>query len=147
MVKKIFLNIDLCQEYQIIAISCHLKYYKLAYFVNSLLNFNFYKIPDLIFNNDANFNIFYFDDCENYSKFYLISNKSEKGFLFKKLKNIDYFFFINSQITKDEKKKLILKLKKIPGILTAFEINMNEIKGINDILIDIEDQIFTSIKN
>ncbi|MCD6112242.1 MAG: IPExxxVDY family protein [Bacteroidales bacterium] len=146
MTKKIILNIDLCQEYKIIAISCHLKYYKLTYYINNLFGFNLTKLQNLVFNDNANFNIFYFNDAENFRTYYLISNKGEKGFLFRKLKNIDYFFFIKSQITNKQKQTLINNIKKIPSVLTAFEIDMGNIKGINDILIDIENQIYTSFK-
>lgn len=147
MAKKFFLNIDLCQEYNIIAISCHLQYYKLAYYINNLFGFNLKKISDLVFNDNANFNTLYFEDVDFYRIFYLVSNKSEKGFLFNQHRNIDYFLFVKSQITDKQKQSLINKIKQISNVLTAFEIELENVKGINDILIDIEEQINTSIKS
>ncbi len=142
MVKKLRLNIDYNQEYVVIGIPCHLKYYRIAYLINKKLSLHLMKIEDLVILSKKKqypkFVIYYYKDEENFNSFYLISNKSQNGNLIPEQKQTDYFLFIDNFLNKQTKDKLIKEIREIPNVLTAYEINPLSIKDINKILSDLE---------
>jgi hypothetical protein len=69
------------------------------------------KSPDLIFN--------------------LISNRSGKYFLIKKLKNIDYLFHVQDEENETDVKNITSGLREMPVITAVFNIDVNSIKDKN----------------
>lgn len=61
----------------------------------------------------------------------LISNRSEKDYLIKKLRNIDYLFQIHSCDKKYDVDKLTRKLREIEIITAVFTLDPREIKDKN----------------
>lgn len=63
--------------------------------------------------------------------FNLISNRSGKNFLLKKLKNVDYIFQVLDPDSENNVDLLAANLKKIESITAVFPINTNSIKDKN----------------
>jgi hypothetical protein len=63
--------------------------------------------------------------------FNLISNRSDKNWLLKKLKKIDYFFRINSADSKCDIEQITSTLREIDRITAVFKLDPQEIKDKN----------------
>ncbi|MBI9055598.1 MAG: IPExxxVDY family protein [Bacteroidales bacterium] len=121
------LNIDYKHEFMLIGIASHENDYRLSWALNNELNFNFTKVNDFILNHPKHkveipYSTYYSDeyldlDC------YLISNKSEMGFLLPKMTNIDFILKIPQDIEGDIVEQLLFKLKRVEIIITAFVID------------------------
>ncbi len=142
MAKKLSLKIDFSSEYCLIGISCHLKDYRLTFFLNDKLNIKLRRIDDFIQagpdNKDLNYSLYYFPCTDTKNNYCLISNHHEDGKLIPALKTIDYFLLIENEIHDSLKKEVISKAKSIPNVLLAYEIELSKIKNINHLLTELE---------
>jgi hypothetical protein len=150
MAKKLSLKIDFSSEYCLIGISCHLKDYRLTFFLNDKLHIKLRRIDDFMQagpdQKDLPYSLYYFECPDTKNNFCLISNHHEDGKLIPTLKTIDYFLFIENEIHDSLKKEVILKTKSIPNVLTAYEIELSKVKNIHQILAELELQ-FIEKKN
>ena len=120
------LNLEYERDYMLVGIASHENDYRLSWALNKALNFKFAKTDDLIINHpkhkiDINYSMYCFND-DSYLNYYLISNKSEKGFLLPTMKNIDFVLKISGDTDIDLLNELLMKLKQIDIIITAFHI-------------------------
>jgi len=53
-------------------------------------------------------------------------------------KQIDYIFVLRGQIDKKKEKSILGSIRKIPSVLTAFEISIDTVRNLNVILSDLE---------
>ena len=118
------LNFEYERDYMLVGIASHENDYRLSWALNKNLNFNFTKTDDLIINHpkhkiEINYSM-YFSNDDSYLNYYLISNKSEKGFLLPKMKNIDFVLKISGDANMDFLNELLKKLKHIDIVITAF---------------------------
>ena len=63
--------------------------------------------------------------------FNLISNRSGKNFLFKKLKNIDYIFQIQDTENEKNKNRIAVDLREIESINAVFYVDIDTLKDKN----------------
>ena len=118
------LNCEYERDYMLIGIASHENDYRLSWALNKNLYFNFTKIDDLIIshpkhNIEINYSM-YFSNDDSYLNYHLISNKSEQGFLLPKMKNIDFVLKISGDVNTDFINELLIKLKRIDIVITAF---------------------------
>jgi hypothetical protein len=131
------LTLDWCDDelfnFLLIGIASHSKDYKLCYNINKYLNFDFCRTTNdysiTIKEENFSFPMYEYIDDENLLEFYLFANKSKNGYLIKEFKNIDYLFMIKGNIDIVEVNEYIDKLKEVNGVLTAFPINIDELKS------------------
>jgi hypothetical protein len=133
MSKKL-LSIEYEYDFTLLCISCHEKDYRLCWYINKALQIELIKIENLeiYFSKEklkGLFSLFSYEDKENQSAIYLISNRSSHGILIPEQKQSDYFMIIKGTLVKDDKIYLIRELKKIPIILTIFETDPNKLKS------------------
>lgn len=143
MAIKLQLNYYPEDDYRIIGISCHLKDYRLAYFLNQSLNFSFRKIENFVTGNhqsdpELSFSLYSFHLQENQVSFYLVANRCLLGYLIPEQKKLDYLIIINGVIDDEKILSLIKTIKEIPSVLTAFQLNLSKIKNLQKILNDFE---------
>jgi ribosomal protein S11 len=109
--------------------------YKLSLILNKKFRISLKNIsPITISDADGNELIFSrFSDANGTPDviFNLISNRSGKNFLLKKLKNIDYIFQVPGPDRENNIDLLISTLKEIDSITAVFHINTNTIKDKN----------------
>ena len=94
---KFTLNIEEDYDFSLIGISCHAKDYRLCYELNKTLEIDLVRGEDLDIdskNSKANYALFEFVDEENFMDYYLISNRSSKGFLIPEQKSTDFFLLL-----------------------------------------------------
>lgn len=140
MSKKQTLSFDYDYNYQIIGICCHLKDYRLAYFLNKDLTLKLIKQEDFTFSFvdtlKSAFTFYKHNLEENELNIYLMQNRSsEGGVLIPEYKQADYIFIIeNEENFNEETLEYLTKIKNINAVLTAFNIDYKSLKH-KDILI------------
>jgi len=115
-------------DYVMIAIASHEKGYHLSWILNQELGFRFartfdYKIIQEKTKRVLIFPVFSWEDEIKMLDYHLISNRTENGFLFEGLRNIDYFLHITPDPGKEFSYHLQTEMKKIPVIYTCFLID------------------------
>ncbi len=121
-------------EFVLFGISSHENDYRLSWAINNHLSFKLTKTNNLeLYNKQKkttqSFSVFTYYDEESFNTFYLVNNISEQGFLFKELKNIDYFLQINGEIIDHELQHVKRKLKEIDIIASVFQIDVATLKN------------------
>lgn len=136
-------------DFTIIGISCHLKDYRVAFFLNQQLHFSLQRVNDLVLcyedcegDKDEivefNYSFFIFRNREDRRDYYLVSNHHPERRLIGSHKAIDYFLFINDIPAPSYTKELILKIQEIPGINTAYHIDDTKIGNAGPLFSEIE---------
>jgi hypothetical protein len=123
-------------NYSLIGISSHENDYRLSWAINQNLNLKLSQDSNLLVsikNTEIIQRFSVFSSIENGIKYELISCLSEQGYLFKKLKNIDYIMKISGDSKQLFLNRITHKLNKIDIVITSFLINdlpKSEIKKI-----------------
>ncbi len=136
--KKYDLERDDTIEYDLIGLSSHHSDYRLAWSINSCLgiklekcaeNFEFYNRKDEL---QSKHSMYYFQDSDERTEFYLIKNKSEGKFLIAEKPAIDFFLFLNNNCLNLE--ELITKMREVPSILGVYAFNPEELESTENIV-------------
>ena len=105
--------------------------YRLAWELNQCLDVNLTKSNEVYglrpnkAKEIASFRYFSFFDEEYLTRYYLIKNKQEQGVFHPERPMIDYFLVLRENFT-FEKEVLMLKLRKINGIVAVFDFPAEE---------------------
>jgi hypothetical protein len=144
MAKKIRLQTD--QDYgayTMIALSCHLKDYRISFLINKHLQLNLKKTGDFQYfplktEQALTYSLYYHHDPERMISRYLVSNHHPNGKLFPTLKQTDYFLVIEGVLETKEKQEMIRTLLSVPLINMAFEVDIPSLKNVRYFLEDLE---------
>ena len=126
-------------DFRLIGISCHEKDYRICWGLNNRLRLSLAKdgrgIEVLIkktneFSKHALYSYFQ-EDTEN--EFMLLNNWSSSGHLVPERAHADYLFLIKESYDVNLE-ELILKIKSIPFVLTAFEVKVGDLKSKENLL-------------
>ncbi|MCB9174641.1 MAG: IPExxxVDY family protein [Flavobacteriales bacterium] len=129
---KFTLNIEEDYDFSLIGISCHAKDYRLCYELNKILEIDLVRGEDLDIdskNTKANYALYDYIDEENFIDYYLISNRSNKGFLIPEHKSTDFFLLLKGASNDDIIENIINKISEIELVLTSFQIDVNSLKS------------------
>ena len=124
---KIQLKVELDVDFHIIGVSCHLKDYRFVWKVNNAIESNFCKtefyehFENKLFFSNYKYNI------DNQDVF-IISNKSQGGYLIKKTKQIDYWLKVNYNVDDSTLNGWIDKINEIEDVLALTRIESNKQK-------------------
>lgn len=124
---KLHLNVGLEVDFHLIGISCHLKDYRFVWQVNKALEANFCKTEFYEHFDNKLFFSNYKYNTDN-QDVYIISNKSQGGYLLKKTKQIDYWLKVSYKIDNKTLDIWIDKIKKIDDVLAITRIETNKQK-------------------
>jgi len=127
---KITLELEEDFDFKLIGISCHSKDYRLSFELDRTLEFDFFKEENLeikIKEGFAEFSFYSYIDEENYTEYYLLSNRGSMGYLVAEEKLSDYFLVIKGLI--NDEKEILKKLNQIKLVLKAYSINVEELKS------------------
>jgi hypothetical protein len=142
--KKILpLDFDLTEEFQAIAISSHLRDFRLCWNLNNILQADFKKFQDMPFASKKSplekYSFYYFYNPDQRCFYYLLSNKKNNSLILEKIPQADYILLIRGHFRSNEIPQFIQNLKKTTNILTAFLIDINKVaKEMNLFLNDLE---------
>jgi hypothetical protein len=135
--KVLKFEIDL--DFVLIAVTTSLKDYRICYYINKCLNFNFTRIADLKL--DANvkgapwlFSLYHYHWESTETDFYFIGNKGSDGYLVPEMREADYFLMIKNYIDDTDLEHIISALNKIPDIVAAVKIDPKKIKSRENLL-------------
>ncbi|MFO8128865.1 MAG: IPExxxVDY family protein [Bacteroidales bacterium] len=142
MPKKITLHIHSESDYFLIGISSHLKDYRLSFFLNQYLGYNFRRIEDLpggrsVSNSDGH-SVYAYENPETRSHFCLIANNHPEGKLIPELRHTDFLLLTRDILENERYKSIVEKIRKIPQVLLAFTIDPSMLKDIDPVLNEIE---------
>ncbi len=129
---KFTLNIEEDYDFSLIGISCHAKDYRLCYELNKILEIDLVRGEDLDIdskNSKANYALYDYVDEENFIDYYLISNRSNKGFLIPEHKSTDFFLLLKGASNDDIIETIINKIGEIQLVLTSFQIDVTKLKS------------------
>ncbi|PNQ74883.1 IPExxxVDY family protein [Hanstruepera neustonica] len=144
-------------DYGLIGIHCSIEDYRLAYFLNQYLNINLSrKSQDLDFSKQVQYPIFEWEDEKKQIIWNLVSNSckvesqtinqteslfsnpqatTKTHYLISEYKKVNYFLKISEEDINKTKLKLVLnKILSIPQIVTAYNVNPEELKSRNNLI-------------
>lgn len=121
-------------EFGLIAISCHLKDYRLCWSLNQAKSWRLERTDNLEFREDGaesmkSFSLYIYPDEENYAQIFVVSNRSEGGLLIPEAKQVDYFLLIKGHVEEEQVEDLLAEVKKLTGVLTAFRMDPNSLRS------------------
>jgi hypothetical protein len=121
-------------DFNLLGISCHEKDYRICWAINQILGISLQKEEkdiEVIIKKSNRYSLhtmFTFFDEENEIDYRLISNRSTMGYLISEKTQADYLFLVSENFQLDFP-KILSTIKLIPFVLTAFEINVDELKS------------------
>ena len=132
MPKKI-LTVEYDYDFVLIGILCQEKDYRICHEINKKLGVDFKKQDDLeiIINKQkesSGFSLYSYINEDDQS-FYLIGNKSLKGFFIPEQKQMDYFLMVKGSLFEEEKKKLLQNIKQLPIIMGIYELDTMKLRS------------------
>lgn len=138
MSRKI-LSFELDLDFILIALTTHLKDYRLCYHINKELNTNFRKVADYSLNLSANneplqFSQYYFNIEASETEFYIIANYSAADYLIPELKSVDYFILIKNHFDEEDLSHMINRLKYINCVTGVKQIDPKTIRSNENLL-------------
>jgi len=134
MKAKLKLQIDYDYDFFLFGITCAERPYRLCWALNNQLNASFSKETDKEVkekNNQeaAKHEVFSFRDEGICTDYRLIGNKSESKLFTPEYRHADYLLMVQGEIPYEKKYSILKKIKDIPFVQTAFEINPKTLKA------------------
>ncbi|MES1223463.1 MAG: IPExxxVDY family protein [Bacteroidota bacterium] len=128
------LSIDDDYDFSLVGISSHSKDYRLCWSVNNQLGTAFVKKEDLkvelVKSHEISLFSFYeHEDEENFNMQYIIANNGTSGMLLPEHRNLDYFWMIKGNFTKQNMRDLLEKLSKVEAVITCLEMDVATLKS------------------
>ena len=132
---KLVLNTEEFEDYDfgLIGISCHSKDYRLCGELNKTLNLDLTRVSDYKI-DDQTFSFYEYSDFDNHTEYYVLTNRSEKGFLIPEQKKVDYFIILKGNYSDSQIKEFIWKINDISLVLTSFKIDPELLKSKQNLL-------------
>lgn len=136
MAKKLKLDFDYFEDYNLLSIATQMKDYTLAFHINRTLEISLKKYDDLVISGrDADYPWFYYSEGSNYPSYYLIGNNHPNGKINPSQKGIDYYLLIKELFDNNMLNRYASDLRKVYGILGVFNTDMSAIKNM-DVMIE-----------
>ena len=134
-VTRVQLKINQKDEFILLGIVSAEPDYKLSLTLNKKFRISLKNISPVKINNDIGSELAFsrFSDSSGSPDriFNLISNRSGKNFLLKKLQNVDYIFQVQDPDNENNISQLTASLREIDTVTAVFNIDMNTIKDKN----------------
>ena len=121
-------------DFLILGINSHTKLYKLCWEINKKLYTNFVKNKNHTLNNNQEFERFSYINKNSETRYNILSNISNSGYLESTNKNVNYFMIVQGDIYNTQ--KIIERLNQIKDILLVIELNLSKIKSVTPFIIN-----------
>ena len=138
MMKKNKLVISPFDDIHIIGINSTLPDYKLAYYLNHTLNFNFLRLKEVLLDDVLPYAFFYYNAGENRNAYNLVSLKNRDHVCLKLNPQIDFLFIIRNHITEDRLGQIIKSIREIKNVVHAYMMDLSRTPAIDVLLEKIE---------
>jgi hypothetical protein len=134
MAKKILLeNRPGPTLFTLLGISCHLRDYQLTFQMNGILELGFVKEEDF-----QDFSFFFCRDDNGFNAYYLLGNRGPESILVPEMKQTDYLLLVEGPFNKGQKDRMLKNIKGIGQVLTAYEVNLGQVKNFDVLLNELE---------
>ncbi len=138
MAKREF--IDAAFDFTIWGINSGIEDYRLCLNLNQYIGCNFKRMNDIEFYSPQikgykHFNSFRYKNETDFYTLELIQNKNSGNIFIPELKNFDFLFLFQGEDDYFEKEVFIEKLRKIPGVQSFIELDINSLKSKHNLLI------------
>lgn len=124
-------------DFQLIGISTHAKDYRLTWELNKAFGIELNKEEDVLVakkkEGHAVFSMYFYQNKEEDKDIRLISNKSNGRLLIPESKPSD-FFLILYDFNEYESNEMLVMIRKINIVLTAFEVDVSSLKSKENLL-------------
>lgn len=131
------LEIEYDFDFLLLGISCHEKEYRLCWFLNRALDLqmSLQQPIEMTSKNSTSQHTLYTHEEEEDVRYDLIANRAEGGFMCPEYKQVDYLLRLNSDMPIDTS-ELLRTVRKIPIVITAFEIAVENLKSKGNLVLD-----------
>ncbi|MFT6816092.1 MAG: hypothetical protein ACJAZ3_002009 [Sphingobacteriales bacterium] len=132
ILSKTILNFDPSFTFKVFGIVCSEKDYRLCWLLNNNCGLTLSRAEDIeskYKTGSKYFTVFTTVNLDGENIISLLKNKVEGGYFVPEKKEIDYFLTVSEHLTNTEFKSLQEDLKKIPQVLTAFEVDPESLKS------------------
>lgn len=136
--KKNKLVISPFDDIHIVGINSTLVDYKLAYYFNNILNFNFIRLKEILLDDVLPYAFFYYNAGENRNAYNLVSLRHKDHLCIKLKPQIDYLLVIRNPIKDDRLEQLIKSIRNIKGVTYAYDMDLSKTPAIDVLLERIE---------
>lgn len=151
MKKILTLEDNLGEEYDIIAISSHLRDYRICWFLNRTMQINLARYSDFMFTVNRKLILgapfFHFDDLHYRTSYSLIANRQHSTPVIPGLSAYDFVLFIKNHRNLPKLKEEVILIRKITNILTAVLTAAGTMAGMDALLSDMELHIIQHQQN
>jgi hypothetical protein len=140
--RKLILKLGLDSDISLIGISCHLKSYRLSFAMDTSLGLAFIRMDDFTVpgNEDGmlGYPFMMVDDDDLKNQFCLVGNHHPQAKLVPSLGQVDFFLMASNPMEAVLTSSIIKKLRSIPQVLAAYQINTAGTKDIDLLLAEME---------
>lgn len=136
--KKNKLLIAPFDDIHIIGVNSTLVDYKLAYYLNEKLNFNFVRLNDILLDEIRPYAFFYFNAGENRNAYNLVSLRHREHLCLKTNPHIDYLLIVRNHVTPERLTQLVKNLREIKDVNYAYTIEISRTPSLDILLERIE---------
>jgi len=138
---KVKLEIDYDYDFLLFGISCHFKDYRLCWALNRKLDLRLKKEEDLKISaqepeKQAQFSFYTFQDDRAHLNYFVAANRGSEGYLIQEHRQVDYFMVIEGVLETLDSSEITKKLREMEVIITAFELDPNELKSKQNLLFE-----------
>ena len=159
---KLVLDEEMDEPYTLVAIHCSEEEYKLAYLLNVQLGTRFKRrSKDLDFSSNGllvTYPMYDFEDIQKHNSYHLVANrcrfedtalqssiglfatdvceKAKTHYLLPEFKKVDYILKIYSDFEALSLRKIISEINEIKQVISAYTIEMDDIKSKNNLIFD-----------
>ncbi len=138
MPRKLTLSNHSTDEYRIVAIVSNLKDYRLTFHLNQVLGMDFVRYNDLAYTRTGQVMCLYpwfqYTDIQLHTTYYLVGNKHPGGSLIPAVKNADFILLIKNMVDPEDLKGCLTKIRSIPNVTTAMEVQLAAVKDLDALL-------------
>ena len=153
--KRQLLTVEYDYNFLLIGLCCVSKDYRLCYEINKKLGLSLKKVDDIVLGAsrkanrrelellvkeevrlEASYSVYVFRHPNTGLIYNVIANKSKGKLLIPEKKECDFFLMITGEAHDREKGEALNKIKTIPMILTAFEIDPNTLKSKDHLILN-----------
>ena len=136
--KKNKLTVEPFDDIQIIGINATLADYKLAYYFNTELGFNFTRLEDILLDNQNPYAFFYYNAGENRNVYNLVSLRHQGQPCVKLKPQMDYLLIVRNHITDERLEQLIKNIRSIRQVTYAYIMDLEKSPALDVLLERIE---------
>ena len=136
--KKNKLTIAPFDDIHLIGINSTLVDYKLAYYFNNTLKFNFIRLKEALLDNVLPYAFFYYNAGENNNAYNLVAIRNKEHVCVRLNPQIDYLLIVRNHITEEKLGQLVKNIRGLNGVSYAYLMDLSKIPALDVVLERIE---------